>query len=381
MSLQGRGMELLQALYDARNTNPTGAATEQGLDDILAKLSADPATQTTLAAILAKIIAAPATEANQALIKAAVDAVTTKLSSDPATQTTLALIKTAVEGATPAGTAVIGKVGIDQTTPGTTNGIQAKFVRQASAVHRSAIATADKLTAPTLVTKADVATGGALLANTTYYVATSPNTALGPCTMSNILSQATASDASNTHCIDLTIPQVTNAVSYGVFCSSAAAPLWAAKITEAQRAAGCKVTAVGTVESPSAGVAAGVVRIGAVGTGLATSATQFAANNAYVTSGLTGIVCAGYDSIVAHVAFAVDDIRSAPALTLTTIFEDDQGTQYLGGNITVPILNGAVCQGFNQVYIIPCKGAAKLYVLVGSISGQNASCTVRCERI
>ena len=44
---------------------PTGAATEQGLDDILAKLSADPATQTTLAAILAKIIAAPATEAKQ----------------------------------------------------------------------------------------------------------------------------------------------------------------------------------------------------------------------------------------------------------------------------------------------------------------------------
>jgi len=45
------------------------------------------ATQTTLAAILAKIIAAPATEANQALIKAAVDAVTAKLSSDPATAT------------------------------------------------------------------------------------------------------------------------------------------------------------------------------------------------------------------------------------------------------------------------------------------------------
>jgi hypothetical protein len=103
MSLQGKGMELLQALYDARNTNPTGAATEQGLDDILAKLSADPATQTTLAAILAKIIAAPATEA------------------------TVAAIKAAVEGATPAGTLVIGKVGIDQTTPGTTNKVDAGY--------------------------------------------------------------------------------------------------------------------------------------------------------------------------------------------------------------------------------------------------------------
>lgn len=66
---------------------PAGAATEQGLDDILAKLSADPASQTTLAAILAKIIAAPATEAKQDTIKTAVDAVTTKLSADPSTAT------------------------------------------------------------------------------------------------------------------------------------------------------------------------------------------------------------------------------------------------------------------------------------------------------
>lgn len=78
---------------------PTGAATEQGLDDILAKLSADPATQTTLAAILAKLIAAPASEAKQ-----------------DTGNTSLASIKTAVEGATPAGTNVIGKVGIDQVT-------------------------------------------------------------------------------------------------------------------------------------------------------------------------------------------------------------------------------------------------------------------------
>lgn len=41
------------------------SVTEGLLDDILTKLSADPATQTTLAAILAKIIAAPATEAKQ----------------------------------------------------------------------------------------------------------------------------------------------------------------------------------------------------------------------------------------------------------------------------------------------------------------------------
>lgn len=71
---------------------------------ILAKLTSDPATQTTLAAVLAKIIAAPATAANQA----------TEITS-------LASIDTKVGSATPAGANVIGKVGIDQTTPGTSN--------------------------------------------------------------------------------------------------------------------------------------------------------------------------------------------------------------------------------------------------------------------
>jgi hypothetical protein len=75
-----------------------GPATEQGLDDILAKLSADPATQTTLAAILAKIIAAPATEQG-------LDDILAKISADPATQTTLAAILTTL-GST-SGAAVI----------------------------------------------------------------------------------------------------------------------------------------------------------------------------------------------------------------------------------------------------------------------------------
>lgn len=39
----------------------------------------------------------------------------------------LSSIKTAVEGATPAGAAIIGKVGIDQTTPGTTNKVDAGY--------------------------------------------------------------------------------------------------------------------------------------------------------------------------------------------------------------------------------------------------------------
>ncbi len=39
-------------------------------------------------------------------------------------QTTAASVATTINGALPAGTAILGKVGIDQTTPGTTNGVQ-----------------------------------------------------------------------------------------------------------------------------------------------------------------------------------------------------------------------------------------------------------------
>jgi hypothetical protein len=69
-----------------KDSNPVTVATNDAviaeLEDILAKLSADPATQTTLAAILAKIIAAPATEAKQ----------DTLIAKDFATQTTLAAL-------------------------------------------------------------------------------------------------------------------------------------------------------------------------------------------------------------------------------------------------------------------------------------------------
>ena len=167
----------LEALIAALNGYVDGLegkdfATQTTLASILTKL-ADPASQTTLASILAKIITAPSTEAKQDTLIGHVDGIETlltalngyvdglegytdgleaalatlngkdfatqttlaailaKLSADPATQTTLAAILTQL-GTTglkkiidplPAGTAIIGKIGIDQTTPGTTNAI------------------------------------------------------------------------------------------------------------------------------------------------------------------------------------------------------------------------------------------------------------------
>jgi hypothetical protein len=79
-------------------------ATQTTLAAILVKL-ADPATQTTLAAVLAKLSADPATQTTLAAVLA-------KLSADPATQTTLAAVLSAVQAAIPAGTNIIGKIGL-----------------------------------------------------------------------------------------------------------------------------------------------------------------------------------------------------------------------------------------------------------------------------
>jgi hypothetical protein len=57
-------------------------------------------------------------------ISATIDTTGLATSANQATEiSSLATIATAVQAAIPAGTAIIGKVGIDQTTPGTTNNV------------------------------------------------------------------------------------------------------------------------------------------------------------------------------------------------------------------------------------------------------------------
>lgn len=81
-----------------------------------------------LANILAKIIASPATEAKQTALNALIG----EVQANPTANTLLARLKAledklisgiSLSGSIPAGTALIGKVGIDQTTQGVTNGV------------------------------------------------------------------------------------------------------------------------------------------------------------------------------------------------------------------------------------------------------------------
>jgi hypothetical protein len=254
--------------------------------------------------------------------------------------------------------------------------------RAVSAVHRSAITTVDKLVVSTAaLVSADVTTLGNLPHNTTVKSAYSPANIWGSCGLSAIGSVLLADDANDTHMADLTIPQVPGAGFYDVFLSTDAAPLWVARVTEAQRALGAKITAVGTVESPSAGVAAGKVRVDVIGTGIASNSVVFSQNNALVTSGIVGIDTVGYEFLMVNVYMYVADLRSAPNLSLAVLFEDDLGNKYLGDVITMPIMNGAVGQPLYQVFLLECMGATKTYILVNGIGGQDAQVTIRCERV
>ncbi len=130
---------------------PSGASTAANqstgnttLASILAKLIAAPATEakqdtqiTAEQAILAKLIAAPATEAKQDTGNTSVAAINTATGTigdaavtAGASGSVLALLRTLSRDLVAnivlkAGSAIIGKVGIDQTTPGTTNAVSA----------------------------------------------------------------------------------------------------------------------------------------------------------------------------------------------------------------------------------------------------------------
>jgi len=255
--------------------------------------------------------------------------------------------------------------------------------RAAGILHRDGIQAADKAIVPTLATKATAATGGALPDATTYYMAVAPGTLFGSAGASNVLSQATAADADHTHSITLTIPQVVGATYYDIFFSVDAAPKWIARITEAQRAAGGFQIQTYGIVTAGGGNAAGTILIGVVGTGIQTSNAVFAANNAYVVGAITGISCVGKSTAYVHVAFALTDLRSAPSLTLMPVFGSGETVekQYTTAPITAWMMNGAVGQTQQQVFQIDVAGAAKLYVLIGSIAGQGGAASVWVELV
>jgi hypothetical protein len=246
-------------------------------------------------------------------------------------------------------------------------------VRTDKGAHRTAVTAIDKCTVITLVTAADSATAGSLTA-VAHGIAVSPRNGWGPVGSSNILTVTPTVNKS----IDITVPQSTGATHYDIFLStSTTAPLWVASITEAQRAAGCAVTAVATV---GAGGSAGVVNVRVVGTGIASTNTIFTTNNAYRPTTPTPLDCVGKSVAYVLVKLTVTDLRSAPALSVIPFYQGDtSATDFFQGELRAVALLDGVGKTLEQAFILDVDAVSGLVILVDDIAGQGAAATIYVE--
>ena len=138
-------------------------------------------------------------------------------------------------------------------------------------LHRNAVTAADKLAVPGALVLTDVNESGSTLAHSAMNVAVSAYNRWGSTNNTNLATLTPTLD----HAINVAFSQVVGADGYDLFLSTDAAPLWVARITEAERAAGgFIISAVGTVTAGGS-APAGSVDIGIVGTGVANNATPF----------------------------------------------------------------------------------------------------------
>ena len=244
--------------------------------------------------------------------------------------------------------------------------------------HRVGITAADKLSTITITAGASATNGS--LTNVSHGVGVAPGNLWGSSSMSALVTATPSAGKS----IDVTIPQAVgaDANTYYDICLSTAttAPLWVARVTEAQRAAGCAVTAVGTI---GAGGSAGVVNVQVVGTGQASTAPNFAQNNAYLPATPTPIDCTGKLKAYISVRVTVTDLRSAPTLNIVPFLSRNEGspTYWYQGQGQPVLLLTAVGQSYYQVFEVDVDSAKNLVVLVGTITGQGAAAYVDVELV
>ena len=247
-------------------------------------------------------------------------------------------------------------------------------IRGTIAAHRAAIATADKVVTGT-ITAADQAGVVGVMAASEHKVAYAPGNTWGSAGISAIVAVTPTINKT----VDVTIAQITGATYYDIFFSTDAAPKWVGRVTEAQRASGIAITAVGVT---GAGGSAGVVNVRLVGTGLASTASKFAANNAYRpdNAGIVAVDCTGKKQAVVTIDYSDTGARVAPALSLVPFFYDAT-TWFQGEADTVYIEAGSVGQGKKQIRYVDVEAVSGFKMLVGSIAGTGGSVNIGVQLV
>lgn len=277
------------------------------------------------------------------------------------------------------GVALVNATGTQAGTLTAPTSTIARQIRNAGVLHRTGLTAPDKLVVPGTPTLADVTTGGSLVFNTAYKVAVAAASVFGPTTPSSVATLTTANDATSTHAVRITIAQVTDAGFYDIFLSTDAAPLYVARVTEAQRAAGVTVTAVGTISATSPG--AGKVDVRVVGTGVATTAAPFTFNNAYnIAPGgvpITPVNCTGYSTAIVHSLVTPADFRSNSVFAFVLFGQIQLApTVYAQLSTIVPTLLTADAQPLYRSTAVAMQGCPNLIVLASLLSGQGTSVEV-----
>jgi hypothetical protein len=166
---------------------------------------------------------------------------------------------------------------------------------------------------------------------------------------------------------------VTGATYYDIYVSTDADPKWVGRITEAQRASGILITAVGTT---GAGGVAGGVDVQVVGTGLQ-SATTCAVNTAWAIPAVVN--CYGAHYVDFDLVFSRTGDAVAPALTVVPFLQNGDETGYFEKDAvalgTVIAFGGTTgnTQALRQRLRVDVSGVPTAALLVLSMAGTGAS--------
>lgn len=236
---------------------------------------------------------------------------------------------------------------------------------QAPAAYRSAVVAADVLAAPT--TSAPSAVAGGSLPDGTYHTRVVGINAYGRTVGSTDRTVAT-SGSNNT--VRMPITQLTGATAYDIYCSTDASPLWVGRITEAQRATGIKITAVGTT---GAGGTANAVDVEVAGTGLAVGTTA-AVSTAYSVPA-SPVNCVGFRYCAFDITATRTGDAAALAATVVPFFYNPRTATYSAGTPVTLTFGGAsgVYTPLKQRLQVEVRGNEAVALVFETISGTGAS--------
>jgi hypothetical protein len=237
--------------------------------------------------------------------------------------------------------------------------------------HRANVTAADTITSPTCADKLTAGTTTITLGTTALYGGIAAGTAYGTNACGTLSDAFTPTENKS---VVMAVTKVDGAEYYDLFLSVDAAPKWVARITEAQRLAGCSVTAVGTVAA-NATIGTGNVDIRVVGTGAVTTAARFASTVATIAVGkstISTIDCTGYQRAYVRARLSGGALAATPALTLVPFTLDSDGVSWIPGTpATITTGRGA------EQFAIDVDGDPALRIGVASItSGATANVSV-----